>query len=144
MGGDRLCLFEAWKWTVPDEKGGAQYLNTRSDRLSAVADVANRFSLFGRDEEDDTPLIVVVVDESHDRYGTDDEKLWDDFAEGRAEAYGVGLLTRSPDTRRFLPASETFTWGRVASPGQEGIYTDAARIPDASLRRRWPLLSPPL
>ncbi|MFF3350818.1 hypothetical protein [Streptomyces sp. NPDC002779] len=98
-----------------------------------MADLAHWRSMFGPVEDALSPVLAVVVDERFDKYGPDvTGGQHDAFLGGTLEAYGVGVL------RAFVPphhrrgqfhvdtATFTFTWGRIAPSGLEGIYTRVA------------------
>ncbi|MFB8407835.1 hypothetical protein [Streptomyces sp. NPDC055912] len=128
-GTDAEHQIEAWLYDtdeVPDHRNAVRYLNTRSGRAEAMADIAHWRSFLGRTEDDLSPVLAVVVDDAFDRWGgglTDEQQSA--LIEGTLEVYGVGLLRPHPKHGRFHADADTFTWGLIApSAGLEGIYTE--------------------
>ncbi|MFD9280228.1 hypothetical protein ACFWD7_23485 [Streptomyces mirabilis] len=132
--------FEAWLYDTdehPDHRDRVRYLNTRPKRADAMADIAHWRSFLDRDEDDLSPVLAVVADETFYKYGpdmTDEQEAG--FLDGTLEVYGVGILRpyAPPHRRRgqFYAAEETFTWGLIAPAGLEGIYTQQAPEPLAA------------
>ncbi|MFE7077119.1 hypothetical protein ACFU96_44245 [Streptomyces sp. NPDC057620] len=129
--------FEAWLYDqdeAPDHRDRVRYRNTRPTRAEAMADLAHWHSMFGPVEDDLRPVFAVVMDENFHKYGPTITKEQEAaFSAGALEVYGVGVLRpyTPPHRRRgqFYVDEGTFTWGLVAPPGLEGIYT--RRVPDA-------------
>ncbi|MFD9464268.1 hypothetical protein [Streptomyces sp. NPDC060027] len=83
-----------------------------------MAELAHWRSFLARDEDDLSPVLAVVADESFYKYGPDmTEEQEAGFREGTLEVYGVGVLRpyASPHRRRgqFYVDEMTFTWGTV-------------------------------
>ncbi|MFF8786943.1 hypothetical protein [Streptomyces sp. NPDC015125] len=125
---------EAWLHDtneVPDHRDAVRYINTRSSRAEAMADLAHRRSFLGHAEDDLSPVLAVVADEEFDTYGPDlTEEQQDGFRDGTLAAYGVGILRPylAPHRRRgqFYAETDSFTWSLTAPSGLEGIYTQQA------------------
>ncbi|MEV7157245.1 hypothetical protein AB0N77_21895 [Streptomyces misionensis] len=127
--------FEAWLHDAddfPNHRDAARYVNTRSSRADAMADLAHWHSFLGRAEDDLSPVLAVVADERFDKYCdpmvTEEQQAG--FTDGSLEVYGVGVLRAYPASHRrrgqFYADMDTFTWGLIAPSGLEGIYTKAA------------------
>ncbi|KAF5991699.1 hypothetical protein BOG92_007210 [Streptomyces sp. WAC00263] len=132
--------FEAWLYDTdeyPDQRDRVRYLNTRPKRADAMADIAHWRSFLDRDEDDLSPVLAVVADETFYKYGPNmTEEREAVFLDGTLEVYGVGILrSYAPPHRRrgqFYAAEETFAWGLIAPAGLEGIYTQQAPEPLAA------------
>lgn len=130
VGADGEHPVEAWLYDTEDDyRGGVSYLNTRSGRAEAIADIAYWRSFLGRTEDDLSPVFAVVVDDAFDRWGgglTGEQQ--GALIKGTLEVYGVGVLRPYPRRGRFYADTETFTWGLIGPSGLEGIYT--AQLPE--------------
>ncbi|MEU9370413.1 hypothetical protein AB0D71_38255 [Streptomyces avermitilis] len=108
---------EAWLYDTdeyPDHRDRVRYLNTVSKRADAMADIAHWRSVLGRDEDDLSPVLAVVADETFYKHGpdmTEDQEAG--FRDSTLEVYDVGILRpyAPPHRRRgqFYAAEETFT-----------------------------------
>ncbi|MBJ3812306.1 hypothetical protein [Streptomyces flavofungini] len=133
VGAGAQLLTEAWLFDaddIPAHRDGVRYLNTRSSRSEAMADIAGWRTFYRREQEDRSPVFGVVLDERREKYGpTVPRELQDHFLDGTLDFYGVGLLRPHPRHGRFHADALTFTWGIVAPCGLEGIYTQVDRVP---------------
>lgn len=131
-GTDAISLFDAWLYDThrtPSHRDALIYLNTRTDRAQAIADLADWRSFLDRDEDDLNPVLAVVSDEQFDPYAPDNTAHRDGFLDSALDAYGIGILRPHPQRGRFHPDAGTFIWGLVAPTGLEGIYTHARHVP---------------
>ncbi|MFE6274081.1 hypothetical protein ACFVQ9_35430 [Streptomyces goshikiensis] len=133
---------EAWLYDtdeIPDHRDAVRYRSTRSSRAEAMADLAHWHSVFGPVEDDLTPVLAVVADETFYKYGPDaTDAQRNGFLDGTLDVYGVGILRpyTAPHPRRgqFYADTDTFTWGLIAPSGLEGIYTRQLPEPLAECR----------
>ncbi|MEV7929653.1 hypothetical protein [Kitasatospora sp. NPDC088779] len=123
--------FEAWLHDteeITDHRDAVRYVNTRSSRAEAMADLAYWRSFLGRDEDDLSPVLAVVTDDQFDTYGPDTaEEQQGGLLDGTLGVYGVGVLrpyaAPHPGRGQFHADARTFSWSLIAPSGLEGIYT---------------------
>ena len=133
VGSDAQPLVEAWLYDTdrsPAHRDGIRYLNTRSSRAAAMADIAQCRS-FADGEDDNSPVFAAVVDEQFSKTTVEDEVIGRGLLYRTLDVYGVGILRPHPDHGRFHADLETFTWGLIAPFGLEGLYTQAGLLPPA-------------
>lgn len=131
-GSDASRMFEAWLHEpdeLPTHRDRLLYLNTHTTRADAIADLAHWRSFLGRQEDDLSPVLAVVVDEEFDMWASDEHR--EELLDGTVDVYGVGILRPHPKHGRFHADMATFTWGLIAPPGLEGIYTQAGNLPES-------------
>ncbi|MET8411708.1 hypothetical protein ABZV34_27045 [Streptomyces sp. NPDC005195] len=132
-------LFEAWLQETDYPhlyRAGDHYLNTRTSRVDAMAELAWRRSMFGPVEDDPSPVVAVVAEEETFKFGldaTDEQRRG--FREGTVEVYSIGVLRQipTPHPRRgqFYADRDTFNRGVAIAPaGLEGLYTHPQHLPE--------------